>query len=232
MKRTILFALSLIGAGCLWAADSPEKAAVKAAAEKLGGKGSYAWTAVSKPTTGEGFRMELDGKTDKSGFTLLTTSFGDNKVEAVRSATKIAVLRDGTWKTPDDMEDREGRMARRFQEMKLPVAEAADLVDKAGSLKTGDDGLYSGDLTEQGVKELFARWRRGGQGPEAKEAKGSVKYWVKDGLLTKYEYNTKGKITVGQDQNEMEIDRTTTVDFKDIGTTKVTVPDEAKKKLQ
>ena len=232
MKRNIILGLSWICAVSAWGAEAPEKAAVKAAAEKLGGKGSYAWTLVSKPETGEGFRMEMEGKTDKSGFNLLTLTFGDNKIEAVRSASKIAVLRDGEWKTPEDMEEREARMSRRFQEMKLPPAEAAELADKAGALKAGDDGLYSGDLTEQGVKDLFARWRRGGQGPEAKDAKGWIKFWVKDGLLTRYQYNTKGKITVGQDQNEMEIDRTSTVEIKDVGTTKVTVPEGAKKKLQ
>ena len=31
--------------------------------------------------------------------------------------------------------------------------------------------------------------------------------------------------------NDREIDRTTTVEIKDVGTTKLTVPDEAKKKL-
>jgi hypothetical protein len=232
MKRNLIAGLSLLCAISVWSAENSENGAVKAAAEKLGGKGSYAWTLLSKPETGEGFRMEMDGKTDKGGFTLLTLTFGDNKIEAVRSASKIAVLRDGEWKTPEDMEEREARMARRFQEMKLPVVEAAELADKAGALKTGEEGLYSGDLTEQGVKELFARWRRGGQGAEAKDAKGWVKFWVKDGVLAKYQYNTKGKIAVGQDQNEMEIDRTTTVDLKDAGATKVTVPDGARKKLQ
>jgi hypothetical protein len=232
MKQTILLGLTCICAGSLWAADSTDKAAVKAAAGKLDGKGSYTWSLVSKPETGEGFRMELEGKTDKSGFTLLTLTLGENKIEAVRTTNKMAVLRDGEWRTPENMEDREARMTRRFQEMKLPAAEAPDLADKAGDLKAGEDGLYSGDLTAQGVKELFARWRRGGQGAEAKNTKGWVKYWVKDGLLTKYQYNTKGTLTVGQDGNEMEIDRTTTLEIKDIGATKVTVPDEAKKKLQ
>jgi hypothetical protein len=38
-------------------------------------------------------------------------------------------------------------------------------------------------------------------------------------------------MTVGQDATEIEINRTTTVEIKDVGTTTVTVPDEAKKKL-
>jgi hypothetical protein len=65
--------------------------------------------------------------------------------------------------------------------------------------------------------------------PGPKDAKGSVKFWVKDGELTKYEYNVKGKVTFGED--ERTIDRTTTVEIKDAGKTKLTLPDEAKKKF-
>ena len=40
-----------------------------------------------------------------------------------------------------------------------------------------------------------------------------------------------GKLTVGEDKREVEINRTTTVEIKEVGTTKVKVPEEAKKKL-
>ncbi|MBC8002999.1 MAG: hypothetical protein H7X97_10475 [Opitutaceae bacterium] len=77
--------------------------------------------------------------------------------------------------------------------------------------------------------------RRGGAGggeapPPPENAKGSVKFWVKDGSLAKYEYNVQGTMSFGG--NSIEINRTTTVEIKDVGTTKVEVPEEAKKKLQ
>jgi hypothetical protein len=62
------------------------------------------------------------------------------------------------------------------------------------------------------------------------EAKGSVKFWLKDGTLSKYETKVSGKINFNG--NERDVDRTTTVEIKDVGTTKVEVPEEAKKKLQ
>jgi hypothetical protein len=37
--------------------------------------------------------------------------------------------------------------------------------------------------------------------------------------------------TKNRDGDDMDIDRTTTVEIKDIGTTKITVPDEAKSKI-
>ncbi len=61
------------------------------------------------------------------------------------------------------------------------------------------------------------------------DAKGSVKFWVKDGALTKYEFKLKGSIKFGD--NDFPVDRTATVEIKDVGTTKVEVPDAAKKKL-
>jgi hypothetical protein len=69
--------------------------------------------------------------------------------------------------------------------------------------------------------------RGGGQNaPEIAGAKGSVKFWIKDGLISKYEFNVQGKVTFGDQKRE--INRTTTVEIKDVGTTKVELPDEAK----
>ena len=60
--------------------------------------------------------------------------------------------------------------------------------------------------------------------------KGTVKFWIKDGLLLKYEYHVQGAVSFnGKDQN---VDQTTTVVIKDVGTTKVEVPDEAKKIIE
>jgi len=56
-----------------------------------------------------------------------------------------------------------------------------------------------------------------------------VKFWIKDGVPAKYEFKVKG--TVNFNGNEFENDRTTTVEIKEVGTTKVAVPEAAKKKL-
>jgi hypothetical protein len=232
MKRIISLCVSAACVASLGAAESDAKSAVKGAARKLAEKANYSWSLENKPEGGgQGFQMTLDGQAEKGGFVTLKVTFGQNEREAVRKGEKIAVLQDGEWKLPDDMEEQPARMARRFGEMKLPAAEAEELADKAKDLKAGADGLYSGDLTEAAVKEIFARFRRGNQGPEPKDAKGWVKFWVKDGLLTKYQFNTQATIAMGQDQQEREVSRTTTVEIKDVGTTKMTVPEAAKKKL-
>ena len=106
--------------------------------------------------------------------------------------------------------------------------QAAELATFAKELKKDGD-TYSSDLSEDGAKTLL-RFRRGGDGPAVSNAKGSVKFSLKDGALVKYEFKVQGTINFGG--NDVDVDRATTVEIKDVGKTKVEVPEEAKKKLQ
>ena len=62
-------------------------------------------------------------------------------------------------------------------------------------------------------------------------ASGSVKFWLSKGELTKYEVEIRGKIMLKDYAQEVLVDRTTTVTISDVGATKVTLPEAAKKKL-
>ena len=73
------------------------------------------------------------------------------------------------------------------------------------------------------------RRRAGAEAPEIKNAKGTAKFWVKDCVLSKYEYKVTGSMNFNG--NDVDMDRTTTTEIKDVGTTKVVVPEAAKKKL-
>ena len=88
---------------------------------------------------------------------------------------------------------------------------------------------FDAELTEAGAKEMLSfRGRQGGDGPAVSGAKGTAKFWMKDGVVSKIEYHLQGSINFnGQDR---DIDRTTTIEIKDVGTAKVEVPEEAKKK--
>jgi hypothetical protein len=122
-------------------------------------------------------------------------------------------------------------IARRMQNFKGPVAQAEDLTGKVQELKKDGD-TYAGDLTEEAAKSqlMFGGRAGGGNGPEISGAKGSVKFWVKDGLLSKCEIKVKGSVSFNG--NDRQVDRTTTIEIKDIGSTKIEVPAEAKKKLK
>jgi len=64
--------------------------------------------------------------------------------------------------------------------------------------------------------------------PSVSDPKGSVKFCVKDGVLAKCEFKVSGKVTFNG--NERDGDRTATVEIKEVGSTKLEVPEEAKKK--
>ena len=112
--------------------------------------------------------------------------------------------------------------------LKRPADEAAELASFAKDLKKDGDA-YVSDLTEEGAKALQTFKMPGGDSMSVNEAKGSAKFWVKDGMLTKYEFKLKGKMKFGD--NEFPNDRSTTVEIKDVNNTKVEVPEAAKKKL-
>jgi len=219
-----LFTCAVIGA--------EPTADVKAAAKKLAGKANYSWTSTPKSesgnTPGSG---PTEGQTEKDRFTYVTFSIGNNDIELAFKGDKAAIKREGEWQASDQLEGDSAWIARRLKQFKAPAAEAEDLLEKVEDLKKGDNGVYTGDLTEAGVKDLFSRLRRREAGPTPEGAKGWAKFWITDGVLSKYQYKVQGKLTVGEDKREMEINRTTTVEIKDVGTTKVKVPEEAKKKL-
>jgi hypothetical protein len=234
MKRTlVLAALGLFGASVLFAADEP-KAGVKAAAKKLGDSANYSWTSTPKIEGGGGGNFRpgpTEGQT-ADGIVYLINTFGDRTFESAAKGDKVISKMEDAWEVPDADGQGPGRfIAARMKTFKAPAAEAADLADKAKSLKSAD-GAISGDLTEDGSKELLSFGRRpNANAPAPKNAKGSVKFWLKDGELAKYEINVQGKIT-GRDDQEFDLNRTTTVEIKDVGKTKLSLPDDAKKKLQ
>ncbi len=238
MKKSILFGAITLIAGSLLAASSDD---VKAAAKKLADQSNYSWkTTVTVPDGGGGgggrFRPgPTEGKTEKDGYTWISMTMGDNTTEAVLKGTKGAAKMEGEWRTLADMaQDDPGPssfLARRLQNFKTPAADAEDLAAKTKELKKDGDVLVS-DLTEEGAKALlsFRGGRAGGQGPPpATNAKGSAKFWLKDGQLAKFEYKVSG--TISFNGNDRDIERTTTVEIKDVGTTKLEVPADAKKKL-
>jgi len=60
--------------------------------------------------------------------------------------------------------------------------------------------------------------------------KGTVTFWIADGKLLKIQTHVSG--TVSFNGNDRDVDRTTTTVIRAVGTTKIEIPDEAKKKLE
>jgi len=170
-------------------------------------------------------------------------SFGDNTMEALIKGTNGAIKTpDNGWQslaeaTGGDAGGGGGfnpgmMLARTITNFKAPTVEALALVADTKTLTAGANGI-TGDLTDDGAKSrlMFRGFRPpgGGDGPTVTNPKGSVTFWVTDGKLTKYQVHVTG--TVSFNGNDRDIDRTTTVEIKDIGSTKIQVPEGAQKKL-
>lgn len=236
MKKNILFGALFLMAGSLLAADSSPKDDVTAAAKKLA-ETSYSWKVTQDFGANSPFQPgPVEGKSDKDT-TWLSTSFQDNTSIGISKGKKVVVKTDDGWKTAEELGDGNGGfdmnafMARRMQDLKAPAAEVVDLLSKAGELKRDGD-VISGNLTKEGAESLltfFGRRQGGGNRPGPKDAKGTLKIWLKDGALVKYETKATGKID--RNGEETETERNSTTEIKDVGTTKIDVPADAKKKL-
>ncbi len=232
MKKQILCLALATASLSLLAADAKEE--VTAAAKKLGDAANYTWkTSVVVPESAQFKPGPTDGKTEKGGFMCVKTTMRDNTMEIVKKGDKAAFTnQDGDWQSLADAEGDQGRgrfVANMVRGLKAPADQAVEIAAGVKELKKDGDAI-GGDLTEDAAKTLM-RFRRGGggDGPAISNAKGSAKFWIKDGVLVKYEFKVTGKMDFNG--NEIDMDRTTTVEIKDVGTTKVEVPEGAKKKL-
>jgi hypothetical protein len=222
-------------AGPLIAADSTAKDELTKAAKALAEKPNYSWKTTVEVPEGTQFRPgPTEGKTEKGGCTCVSITFGDNTTKAVIQGEKAAVTdRDGNWQSASELANAEGPgrfVGLMVRNLPKPADQAIELAGQTKELKK-DGEVYSGELTEEGAKALMRFRRRGAGdgGPTVVSAKGSVKFWVKDGVLQKLEHKVDGSMDFNG--NEVEIKRTTTTEIKDVGTTKVEVPEGAKAKL-
>lgn len=228
----ILAGTLIMLAASLSAADSDPKKDVENAAKALAAKPNYAWT-TSIEWGGQNAGT-VEGKAEKTGATTLTLSRGDNSMEAVLKQGKGAIKTDEGWKTLTEAASENGQgaarmVARILQRFQPPAAEAADILGKMQSVKDAE-GIYSGDLTEEGAKSLMRFGSRSdSEGPKVSGAKGSARFWLKDGLLAKYEFSLEGKVTMNGEERDAA--RKHTIEIKNVGATKVSVPEEATKKL-
>lgn len=212
------------------------KEEVIAAAKKLSDAPNYTWKTTVVVPEGQFGGGATDGKAEKDGTVLLTQMRRDTMTETVIKGEKGAMTnRDGDWESLSEIEANTegfGRFrAAMIRNFKAPAAQAQDLANAAKELKKEGD-VITGELTEEGAKQFMmfgGRRGGGGDGPAINKASGNVKFWVKDGILTKYEFKVKGSMNFnGEDR---DIDRTSTTEISKVGETKLVVPEAAKKKL-
>jgi hypothetical protein len=228
MKTKAFFGMITLLAASLMAQDSSQTD-VSNAAQALANQPSYTWTTtVAVPPDAQFQPAPINGKT-ANGVSSVSTSFRDNALKYVIKGDKAAVYtEDNGWQSLDEMTNRGGRfMVGMIRNFMTPAAQATNLLANAKPL-TKAEGAYSADLTDDGAKGLLT-FRRGGQATVS-DAKGTVKFWVTSGVLSKYEFKVTGTVTYNG--NDIDVDRDTTVVISGVGSTTVDVPDDAQKKLQ
>ncbi|MFM1944187.1 MAG: hypothetical protein RI897_3169 [Verrucomicrobiota bacterium] len=231
MKTPVIAIATLLTASLTCLAGPKED--VAAAIKKLEAAGSYTWK-----MTWENSQFNAGpstGKINKEGTALMSRSFGDRTILSVHQGEKAASETQDGWKSLAELEADQGpgrwtaMMLRNF----TPAAkEAADLLAETPELNLQND-LIIGKLTETGAKQMLSFRRRGTtpqDGPEIRNASGSVKFWIENDSLKKYSYSVKG--TMSFNGNDRDMDRTILVEISDVGTTQVEIPAEAKPKLQ
>lgn len=228
-----LFFVFVLAAGVA-GAEKDSRVEVEGAIRALNERQNYSWisTTQSRGASPSSQQGATHGKTEKDGYTYFRFALDGNTVEAAFRENKSVIKTESEWQSPDELEGDSQWIGRRLKAFQAPAAEAQILLSRATSLKTDRGGVVAGVLPSPAVKEsLSARMRSAVQFSISNDAKGSVKFWIKSGLVTKYEYNLRGRITLHDHNQRFDIDRTTSVEIRDVGTTKVEIPPAAKEKL-
>jgi hypothetical protein len=240
LQRALICTVSLV-ALLTSAVQADPKDDVQAAVQKLDESANYSW----KTTTEGGFgRGPTIGKTEKDGSTWVSMTVRDNPYEFFVKDGKAVIKTSEGWKTSDEVIAANGDtvppdpavfVARFAPNFKTPSQQAADGLKNLQNVQKTDDG-YTADLTEQGAKDMMMFRPRGAStNPSAapqmdiSNAKGSFKFWITDGTLTKVQIHISGTITFNG--NDRDVDRTVTTEISDVGATTVDVPADAKAKL-
>lgn len=252
MNRMIATLVLALAAAAPAMAD--DKDDLKAAAKKLADAPNYSWTTTIKnnaenaaPGGAPAGRFgggPIEGKAEKDGVTYVQMKQGETSFEAAFKGEKFAMKVKDVWMGAGDIPGagaggQQGRpdpsmfMSRMLKNIKPGAAGIADAIDKLQNVKSEGGGVYTGEFTPEGAKDQLSPKVEGAPAqftPTWTDTKGSIKIWVKDGSIVKVESTLQGKMTLGQ--REREVNRTATTEIKDVGSTKIELPDDAKKKLE
>lgn len=226
-------------AACLVSVHAEPKDDVAAAIKKLGEAENYSWKSTVS-MAGSDRAMTTSGKATGDGWMHLEIpGRDDSTMEAVMKGEKGAIKRQDGWQTLDeadasaesggDGQRRRGFAGGMLRRYKAPVALAEEILAITEGLAESE-GALAGTLSADGVKEMMTWRRRGGEDANApSNTSGNVKFWMKDGVLSKIEYRMKGSVSFNGETRDIE--RTTVIEISDVGATDVAIPDDVKAKL-
>lgn len=236
----VLLLATLLWLTGAYAADPPE--ALKAAVEKLAKGSNYTWTTTFTFPDAPIHPGPLNGQIDTNGFLLVSQNIGRGDFEAViKDGIGVLKLPVG-WLGAQEIVDGNPAgavgpaflMSRVLFNVRRPDIQTAELLKMGASFTKDDQGVIIEQLGEKDVVTLIRNGvtgRPNPQPPPLKAAKGSVKYWLNDGLIGKYEINLQAQMLPSAHERAVDFKPTTTVEITNVGITKVVVPDAAREKI-
>ena len=243
IRRIALLTALVAMVGRAQATPRDAKEDLKAAILKLSQAESYSWT-LSTTNSGEtadkfGYASG-EGKVERGGVIWLRTQ-ETPPVEVVVKGAKTAVRLDDGWALEHELSAagttrRHPNLTavRSVKSRARPAAEASDLLKRAKDLSSRVEGYFGSDLTPEDAKELLHKClRTSGRTADVSSPSGSLAFWVRDGILTKYEVALRGTVTFSAPKpSTWSADQVMTVTLSEIGTTKVDVPADVKKMVE
>jgi len=201
------------------------------AMERLEQQPSYLWTSEDEVSEETRFNAgPTRGTTVRAGKTHVSISFGPRSTQVVIDGEKAAVTnRDGRWETvwlSDQGYSSAGFSASIARGIQTPVEEVKELVPALISLDE-IGGELVGALPADVAKDRLAT-RRGADA--VRDAKGTVRFSISEGLLSRVVVRVEGKLI--DDDRVREVWRETTIELTDIGTAKLDLPSGATEALK
>ncbi len=235
-------------------AYADKKDDVSAAARKLADRSSYRWSSTTRSDGAGPFggSSSTTGQLDADGNLWVSSKSQQTSSEFARRQDKLAVVVDGNWMTAEQAAERSpagrgrggppgGLNARSAANFNTPIAQVEELLAKATNFKQ-DGELVTAELPTEAAAELLnagAQDRRGGRGqrggrggrgsrgaPSTRDAKGTLTFKIKDGLLA--EYTVEASATRQFGENEVKQVRTTTTTFAAADAAQTSLPNDAK----
>jgi hypothetical protein len=230
---------------------------VAAAAQRLVEAPNYSWTSTEKTLRRSSVvTKSVKGVTEKDGFTVTKTTLkASNTVveDTIYWGTQIAYLRNGSWKTAEELQAAMGgrsgvtvigsgvaNSGRGIGVMTItpqtdtqpgagrPAQMVLWILAQVQSVTASGDA-FVGDLSYDYIARIMRGNGRNGPLVVSRSSTGSIKFWIKDGGISKYQTQIKASY---EDSDSPLAERTTTVEIKNVGSTFVAVPAEAKAKFK
>ena len=247
MKATLLFgALSAVGllSGGRNRPHPDAKGEVEQALQKLAAAENFSWVAMTiEELDGKDPKLadSVEGRSIKGGWSRLARPKTKKTTEAFLKGERLALLTPQGWKSVDVKEvapgaakpPKEIRPAQDLLHARNPLAGARFLLGRLTELERRENGLCSGRVAPLNVPILLEHAAAAGHKiPGFEEPQLRVNFRISDGVLASYELVVSGRNTKAKKGQIVQSLISMAVDFTDVGTTTLEVPDGARKLLE